>query len=74
MLNQKKIEIFLVKTRKSPAMQFLEIAFNYTSTKLQHIFDIHKSISKIVIDANIFTYKSKHFLFNYTLVDICLRK
>ena len=27
MLNQKKVEIFLAKTRKSPAKQFLEIAF-----------------------------------------------
>ena len=33
MLNQKKIEIFLTKIRKSLAKQFLEIAFNYCSAE-----------------------------------------
>ena len=34
MLNQKKVKIFLVKFRKSPAKQFLEIAKNYFDTDL----------------------------------------
>ena len=37
MLNQKKIEIFLTKIRKSLAKQFLEIAPNYMF--LQNIWD-----------------------------------
>ena len=34
MLNQKKIEIFLTKIRKSLAKQFLEIALNLCSAKI----------------------------------------
>jgi hypothetical protein len=33
MLNQKKVEIFLVKIRKSLAKQFLEIAFIFNALK-----------------------------------------
>ena len=33
MLNQKKVEIFLAKFHKSPAKQFLEIAFNETISR-----------------------------------------
>ena len=37
MLNQKKVEIFLAKTRKSPAKQFLEIAYILQPCGLQNV-------------------------------------
>ena len=37
MLNQKKVEIFLRKFRKSPAKQFSEIAYNKRGDETQHI-------------------------------------
>ena len=40
MLNQKKVEIFLVKIRKSLAKQFLEIALSYTKIRLQYTIEM----------------------------------
>ena len=40
MLNQKKVEIFLVKIRKSLAKQFLEIALTYTKIRLQYTIEM----------------------------------
>ena len=37
MLNQKKVEIFLRKFRKSPAKQFLEIAYILQPCGLQNV-------------------------------------
>ena len=36
MLNQKKVEIFLVKIRKSLAKQFLEVAYNSFTLQILH--------------------------------------
>jgi len=40
MLNQKKVEIFLAKFRKSLAKQFLEIAFRHFSPTAGLLFQI----------------------------------
>ena len=53
MLNQKKVEIFLRKFRKSPAKQFLEIAFKkWTLAKVVEFLEIpygkiNNSVDKI---------------------------
>ena len=46
MLNQKKVEIFLVKFRKPPTKQFLEVAYIFY-TYLNYICQLNTKISVV---------------------------
>ena len=62
MLNQKKIEIFLTKIRKSLAKQFLEIAYSHSFDKHYTAKYRHRNIH----------YFSSRWSKNYITMKICL--
>ena len=58
MLNQKKVEIFLAKFHKSPAKQFLEIAFNETTSQLVVRQPLVVSLTRCLVDLSTCSLRS----------------
>ena len=55
MLNQKKVEIFLVKFRKPPTKQFLEVAYTILRRYLTKFTDLSDKVLG-VISKNFYKY------------------